>query len=264
MSKTDAWGYGAAPLLEPSTQGETEVVIFLSDIHAPYQDNGLVRSAIRLIEKVQPNRVVLNGDISDFFALSRFNLGMERLDDLQDEINMANSIREKVRTAAPNAQIIETEGNHDARLTKYILENGRALASLESLKPSNLFRYAELDIQWFPGAGFLLRPEYLVKHGTKTGGSEVPNAARQEFQLAGISGISGHTHRLGKYTKGGYVQREWVEQGCLCRTDPDYIVGKPNWTPGIVIGYYSTKTPSFLTELVQAYDGKLMYGGKPY
>lgn len=263
MSNKDAWGYGAAPLVEPSTSEDTEVVMFLSDIHAPYQDNELVRSAMRLIKKVQPHRVVLNGDISDFFALSRFNLGLERLDDLQDEIDIANGIREKVRNAAPNTHIVETEGNHDARLNKYILENGRALASLKALEPANLFRYNELGIDWYPGAGFRQREQFLVKHGTVIR-KDAPNSAKAEMELAGISGVSGHTHRLGKYNKGGYINREWTEGGCLCRLDPDYIIGQPNWQNGIVIGQFSTKSQNFMTELVQAYDGKLLYGGKRY
>ncbi len=238
-------------------------MVFLSDVHFPYQDVGLVASAINLITALQPHRVVLNGDICDLFQISRFNTGLERLDSLQDEIDEANNFRALVRFAAPNAIIDETEGNHDSRMVSFVKQNARALSSLRALEPASLFKYRELDINWHPGAGFLLRPEFLVKHGGLLR-SEAGASAKAEFTAAGISGISGHTHRLSVYRKAGYVQREWAEQGGLMRLDPDYVVGIPNWHQGIVVGEFSTKSPTFMLHEVPAKDGKLRLGLQSY
>ena len=81
---------------------------------------------------------------------------------------------------------------------------------------------------------------------------------------AGISGISGHTHRLAPYKKSGYTPRVWWEQGCLCRLDPDYIIGKPNWEQGVMVGEFSTKTDSFVLHPVPFLDGKLRFGRESY
>lgn len=258
----EKWGGGQAQPVAPSTTESAERVVFLSDIHIPFQDQEVVASALRLVRKLKPHRVVINGDVADFFQLSRFNTAQKRLDSLQEEIDEANAFRKAVRKAAPNAVIDETEGNHDNRITSYVFNNARALASLTALEPETLFKYKDLEINWHPGAGFLLRPDFLVKHGTMVR-QEAGATAKAEFTHAGISGISGHTHRLGKYIKAGYVQREWSEQGCLCRLDPDYIVGRPNWVQGVAVGEFSTSTGNFHLELVEARDGKLRYGGKP-
>lgn len=253
------WGQGAAQLVKPSTREATELVVFGSDFHFPYQDDGAIESFLILIRDVQPHGVVLNGDIGDFFGLSRFNTSGLREDKLQEEIDQANVFRAKVRAAAPNAVVAELEGNHDNRITSYVANKAGALKSLRALKPAELFKFRELDFNWYPGCGFLLRPGYLVKHGTVVR-SEAGASAKAEHTLSGVSGISGHTHRLAKYRKEGYVQREWLEQGCLCRVDPDYVVGRPNWTQGCAVGEFSTKTATFVVHEVPYVDGKLRLG----
>lgn len=257
------WGYGAAKSVPLATKEDTELVVFVSDLHFPFQHDGAVASSLHLIHSLQPHRVVINGDVADFFQLSHFNTGLERLDDLQAEINQANKYRRDVREAAPLALIDETEGNHDNRIISYVEKNARALASLDALDPSNLFQYKALEITHHPGAGFLLRPNFLVKHGTLVRG-EAGATAKAEFMQAGISGISGHTHRLSTYRKGGYVQRQWTEQGCLCRTDPDYIVGIPSWQQGCAVGEFSTKSSAFVIHEVPFVDGSLRFGGQSF
>lgn len=251
------WGMGMAKLVAPATTETSEIVFFMSDIHVPFQDVALVQSVIELIKEIHPHRVVLNGDVADFFQLSHFNTGKKRLDDLQWEIDMANEVRRQVREAAPDAIIDETEGNHDNRILSYIEKNARALESLRDLKPENLFKYNELEINWHPGCGFLLRPEFLVKHGTAVR-EEAGASAKAELMKAGISGISGHVHRLATYRKAGYVQRQWTEQGGLMRLDPDYIAGGvPNWQQGIALGEFSNKSNAFVIHEVPTMDGVL-------
>ena len=254
---------GAATLVPIPGGNRDELVVFGSDFHFPYHDVNAIESFLWMIHKLQPDRVVLNGDIADFFQLSRFNLSGDRVNELQEEIDMANEFRRLVRAKAPNAVIDETEGNHDNRVTTYVRKNAQALKSLRALQPEALFRYRELEINWHPGAGFLLRKHFLVKHGSFVRG-EAGASAKAEFMAAGISGISGHTHRLAPYKKSGYTPRVWWEQGCLCRLDPDYIIGKPNWEQGVMVGEFSTKTDSFVLHPVPFLDGKLRFGRESY
>lgn len=257
------WGYGAAKSVALSTSGDTELVVFGSDFHFPYHDPKAIESFLWLVQKLQPHRVVLNGDVADFFQLSRFDLSGARADKLNGEIKMANEFRRLVRVKAPNAVIDETEGNHDNRIKTYVERNAKALSSLDALKPESLFKYDELEINWHPGAGFLLRPHFLVKHGSFVR-QEAGASAKAEFMAAGISGVSGHTHRLAPYKKSGYTPREWWEGGCFCRLDPDYIIGSPNWEQGCMIGEFSTKTTNFVMHPVPFKGGKLRFGQESY
>lgn len=258
------WGLGAAKLVAPATTESAETVAFIPDLHVDFHDEAMVASSVNLVRALQPHRVVLLGDVNDFFQLSRFNKGLDRLDTLQGEINLANRVRHQYRQAAPNAVMDECEGNHDSRLRTYVQFNARALYSLDALKPENLHAWKANEITPHGDNGFRLREEFLVKHGTIVR-SEAGATAKAEFMAAGISGISGHTHRLAPYIKEGYVQREWWEAGCLCRLDPDYVKGSvPNWRNGMLVGQFSTKSGAFAIEPVTRFENKLMYGGRLY
>ncbi len=264
IEPTIGWGLGAALLVEPATKEATEVVLRISDWHVPYEDPYMMAAAKALAKALQPHRIVFGGDLNDYFQLSRFNKGLERLDTLQDEIDQANEHRADFRALCPNSVIDEEEGNHDERIRTYVQINARPLTSLRALQPANLNRWTELEINPHGGNGFRLRRHFLSKHGTIVRG-EAGATAKAELNAAGISGWSGHTHRLAPYEKTGYVQREWWESGCLCRLDPDYVKGSvPNWRSGCLVGLFSTKTDSFAIEPVYRFDNHLVYGGKLY
>lgn len=212
-----------------------------------------------MLRAIKPDRVILGGDINDFFQLSRFNTALERIDDLQGEIDSANLFRAAVRKACPDAVIDELEGNHDNRIRSYVGHNARALVSLRALDPGVLFGYKDLGIRAHPGAGFRLRRNLLCKHGTLVRGDAGASAKAEQAQ-SGLSGVSGHTHRLGVFRKEGYEKREWWEAGCFCRLDPDYIVGPPNWTQGCVVLEVSRRSDAFLVHPVAFHEGKLRLG----
>jgi len=85
-------------------------MVSLSDLHVPFHNEALVDSAIRLIRKLKPHNVVINGDVADFFELSRFCNDNSREQELQSDIDVSNSIRSRIRKAAPDARLIENEG----------------------------------------------------------------------------------------------------------------------------------------------------------
>lgn len=263
MPAVNAWGYGAARKVPCSTKEATERVAFLPDVHAPYHDAKLFASALALIKNLKPHRVVLLGDLFDFHSISRWNQSQERLDALQDEIDLGVLLLRDVRKAAPNAIIDYTMGNHDERLRRFVYEKGRALASLRSLNFDVLIEAKSIDLRVHEGHGFLLRPHFLVRHGTviRQGAGA---SAKAEAKAAGVNGISGHTHRLGTYRSTGYESVQWTEAGTLSRIDPPYVLGVPDHQQGMAVGHFSVRSRSFVVEEVQAVDGKLWYGGKVF
>jgi hypothetical protein len=258
----------AAPkLVDAATTEDVEVVVFLSDLHVPYEDKKAVRAVIDLIEDLQPHRIVLNGDIQDFYRVSRFDKDWERTDTLQDEIDTGNFYRMKFRDAAPNAVIDETEGNHEARLGIYLDRNADALGSLRSLRLPALLQHKTYQITGHGDEGFLLRPDFWIKHG-EIARQDAGMSAKAQMLKAFTNGLTGHTHRLGEFTVRvgmGKVYR-WFENGCLCNIDDaDYIRGgAPNWMQGFSVGQFSTNSDKFKVELVEVEDGGFSYHGKTY
>jgi predicted phosphodiesterase len=221
----------------------------------------LIQSALSLVKWFKPHRVIHLGDLVDFHAISRWNAGLERLDDLQSEIDEAAGFLADLRKAAPDADIRWLEGNHDERLLKYVATEARALKSLRDLSVERQFGLDELGISYHGGEGILLRKEFLCKHGTMIR-SGAGATAKAECLAAGISGISGHTHRLAPYRREGYRSLQWNEAGTLSRLDPPYNPGRPDWSNGMCVGYFGKNT--WRVEEVHAENGKLVYGGRSF
>lgn len=260
---TEKWGDGTAPLMEKTTDELFEVVVSLSDIHFPYHNKKLLEATLLLVQDIDPHVVVINGDVNDFFQLSRFNKGLERLDELQKEIDMGVEFRKTLREMLPNATIRENLGNHDERILSYIEDNARSLASLRALKPEALLSLDELDIALFGRAGHRIRPEFVFEHGHVVR-SEAGASAKARLTNTLISGIMGHTHRMAEYPKFGYRNLTWYEQGCLCMRNADYKIGETNWQPGIAVCHFSTKTDNYHVDLVRAVCDGYIYGGRHY
>lgn len=259
----ELWGSGKAPVVKPSTKEHWETVVFASDFHVPYHDTVLVDAWLDMLADIKPHRVVLNGDINDFFNLSRFNAASERLELLQSEINQGKMIRQQVRVICPDAVIDETIGNHEERLMTYPGFNAPALRSLDSLKPANLLGLNDLEITHWPANGFRLREDFVVEHGVVVR-SQSGASAKARLETTLISGIMGHTHRLDSFRKSGYRHLSWYEQGCMCMLNPDYVKGGANWTQGFAVGMFSTKTSNFNVQLIPAVGRGFVYDGKHY
>lgn len=260
---SERWGDGIAPLLAPTTKDLFETVVSISDIHFPYHNKQLLESTLLLIGDIQPDVVVINGDVNDFFQLSRFNQGLERLDDLQEEIDMGVEFRKTLREMLPDAVMRENLGNHDERILSYIENNARSLSSLRALKPESLLGLEELEITLFGRAGHRIRPEFVFEHGHVVRG-EAGASAKARLTNTLISGMMGHTHRMAEYPKFGYRNLTWYEQGCLCDRNAEYKIGETNWQPGIAVCHFSTRTDNYHVELVRAVSQGYIYGGKHY
>jgi|GEM_PF-2122241 len=257
------WGDGTAPLVDVTTNDLFETVVSISDIHFPYHNKTLIESTLLLMQDINPHVVVINGDVNDFFQLSRFNQGLERLDELQEEIDMGVEFRRALRDMLPNAVIRENLGNHDERILSYIENNARSLSSLRALKPEALLGLEDLEITLFGRAGHRIRPEFVFEHGHVVR-SDAGASAKARLTNTLISGMMGHTHRMAEYPKFGYRNLTWYEQGCLCARNADYKIGETNWQPGIAVGHFSTKTDNYHVELVRAVHDGYIYGGRHY
>jgi len=263
IPKAEIWGNGKAEVVKPSTKEQWEVVVGVNDIHVPYHDVQLIDAVVELVKDISPHRFIINGDTNDFFGLSRFNRAMERLDMLQTELDQGKMVRKAFREALPNAKFEETLGNHEERLLTYPGFNAPALRSLNSLKPSVLMGLDELDITLWPQNGFRLREDFLVEHGS-TVRAQGGAAAKSRLDATLISGVMGHTHRMGNATRSGYRELRWYETGCLCMLNPDYVKTEANWQQGIWIGTFSTKTGNFNVQQIHAIGRGFIFDGKHY
>ena len=239
-----------------------KIAVVINDLHVPFHDKTVTSQVITFIRDCSPDVVILNGDILDAYSLSRFVKSSNRRLSLADEVAQSRIILNEIRDAVPNAEIHFTEGNHETRLRRYLDSNAPALASLPCLEWKSLLGLDELDIKWHGTEGFKLNRSFLVLHGDRVS-KHSGATARMEFERHLVSGISGHTHRAGRYDVVGHSRNfHWTENGCLCMMNPEYISGKPNWQQAISIVEFNRDRAH--TRLVPIENRRLIVDGVRY
>ena len=235
-----------------------EKTVSVSDIHAPFHDEEALQAVIDFIGQFKPRHLVLNGDILDCYTISKFEKNSDLRMSFQDELDATRDVISRLIAAAPaKCRTVYLQGNHEDRHRRLLWDNP-ALADLRNLQLSQLLKLRELGVKKFMRYGELhnhlgvafTHGSIARKHGSYT--------ARAEREEHGISGVSGHTHRLGVSYK-TYTDRivTWYEQGCLCDLKPGYIRGTPNWQHGFLIGWRSPSTGRLSCQLVPVFEGEI-------
>lgn len=236
--------------------------VYIPDLHAPYHDEAAFSTALAFVREFKPDHVWVLGDVCDFYALSRFDRRPDRALQLQSELDASVELLQRIRDAAPRARATLLKGNHEDRLRRFLWSKAGELAGLRSLDLVSLFELRRLRYDWVE-TGLTRVSDLVVKHGTMVR-SRAGYTATGELDRAGLSGVSGHTHRLAyvvRRTMAGSVA--WAEAGCLCQLDPDYMEGSTaDWAHGLVYGHLEKGGNRFGLHLLPIVHGRVIYGGE--
>ncbi len=112
---------------------ELERVFVFSDSHFPYHDVGSWAITLRAIRKWKPSVVICLGDLVDCYAISTFPKVVQKPQTLAEEFAPAIRCIRELEKAAPNARYVLCEGNHEARLTRFLQET-KALWGMVTLR----------------------------------------------------------------------------------------------------------------------------------
>lgn len=210
-----------APFIIPKGQNN---ILILSDIHFPYQDNQALELAINYGIEQGVNAVYLNGDILDFFQLSRFTKD-RRLRDLAGELQIGRDFL-KVLQETFNCPIYYKIGNHEKRYEDYLMIKAPELLGIDDFKLEQLLRFREFGVTLVKDKQMALAGKLPILHGHEWHGGFAPpvNPARGLFLKAKESALVGHHHRTSEHTEkslSGQVTTTW-STGCLCGLQPDY------------------------------------------
>jgi UDP-2,3-diacylglucosamine pyrophosphatase LpxH len=258
----------------------------------PTHDEGAIDIALSICKDVNPDKVALIGDNLDLPELGKYRLSPAFQQTTQASIDRATEICASVREAAPNAEIQWLAGNHEERLTNFMLDNAMAAFGIRQgkrpntwpvLSVPNLCRLDDYNIEYlsgYPASTIWINEHIKVIHGdiVRSGGSTAHAYLKREK----ISVIYGHIHR-----------REWAEMtrndfdgpkivtalspGCLARIDgavPSMkggtdLDGRPltryeDWQQGLVVVDYEEGDGKFNLEMITIRDGWALYRDKEY
>jgi len=97
--------------------GHLRKIGILSDIHFPYHSLEVLTIAIRHLKNSQIDCLYLNGDIMDFYSISRHEKDKD-LRDFKREVDMSRDFLKKLRDLFPTIPIYYKLGNHEQRWAK--------------------------------------------------------------------------------------------------------------------------------------------------
>ena len=275
--------------------------LVLPDIQAGYfrdmqgnlvstHDELAIDFAISIAKQEKPDVIALNGDNADMPEFGKYRLSPAFSLTTQATIDYLTTLCARLRDAAPNARIVWLEGNHEARLTNYILDNAKAAFGIRRGNTPDSFpvvsipylcRFEDFGVEYLPGypaSQFWLNNRIKIIHGSKVASNG--STAHKYLATEKTSVVYGHIHR-----------REWAERtrqdwdgaktiaaisfGCLARVDGAVpstkggidLDGRPitcveDWQQGLGIIHYQEGEGSFHPEMLPIHDGTLFYKGK--
>lgn len=242
---------------------KTTRVLIASDFHSPYQDPLCLSAMLSFCKWWKPQEIFINGDLLDAYAFARFVKNPETALKAQDEIDECINILEQIKKVNPQAKICLVRGNHEYRLQKYLWTKAPELSGLRELTIESLLHLKHLGIN-YEKRGRLEYRGIVIKHGSVVR-KHSSYTAKAEFEKEGQSGVSGHTHRVGYYRKDNVNKPHvWVEGGCMCKKDMEYMEGEPaDWHHGfIAIDFF--KSGLFNFTIVPIIQGKALYEGREF
>ena len=217
-------------------------LVVVSDAQIHYHDAQAIAAVNKFLVNFQPTTFVMNGDMIDCTALSKFKLTLAERQTLGLQRDILRDTLENWRNLMPLAQMVYVLGNHEERLATYMRDNAPELDFLldDELSFEKFANLDTLDIELVAPYGEAFDWHGLtIIHGERI----LQNTAKANLLYEGSSGVSGHTHRLSSYYKtdrsGDHV---WYESGCLCKrrgadSPPPSHPGVHDWQQGFIAGY---------------------------
>jgi predicted phosphodiesterase len=194
----------------------------LSDIHVPYHSMSAIICAIKHLREIGIDCLILNGDIMDFYAISRH----EKEKDLRDfprEIEMGRNFLQKIRDLFPLIPIYYKMGNHENRWQRYLNEQAEEFAQLHEMQFEQFFRLDKLAMTYIPDWQGIELADLLILHGHEVMAGGM-NPSQSTFNKTFCNTLIGHVHRTTSTTKKNGFKEFFhtYSAGCLTQLSPKY------------------------------------------
>ena len=209
----------------------------ISDVHVPYHDDNALNACLDYIDKQGIDHIVLNGDIADFFSISRWEKNPEERN-LARELMLVRQFLSHLRERYPKTRIFYKIGNHEERWEKYMWSKAPEICGVTDFEMYNLLEFRKWGIEEVSGRQRMKAGKNLtIIHGHEIFGSAAPvNFARTLQTNLGVCAIAGHRHQTSQHcfkTADDKYVHCW-SLGCLCDMRPEYATFN-KWNHGFAM-----------------------------
>ena len=232
--------------------------LILSDIHIPYHDSQALELALDYGIKHKPTLIILNGDIFDFYSISRWEKDPRRRD-FTGEVRDGRQFLKGMRKRFPKARIIFKEGNHEERWYSYLRLKAPELLGLPDFDWQSVYGLTESKIELVDKKRPIRLGELNVIHGHEYvfSISNPVNPARGMYLRAKTHILGGHFHQPSQHSERSLEQKvisAW-STGCICDLHPEYRPLNP-WGHGFA--YVETdRAGAFTVQNLRIVNGKV-------
>jgi hypothetical protein len=255
-------------------------------------DEAAIAISVAICADENPDVIVLLGDNADFCELGKYRTSPAYAQTTQATIDRCALLAVELRTACPTAEIVWLEGNHEARLPNYLLDNAKSAFGLRrGLDPKGwpvlsmpfLCHFDDAGVDYragYPAGEHWLNDNVRFIHGHLV--DSKGSTSHKYLDDARVSTIFGHIHRRElaqrtRHTRNGPRTVSAMSFGCLCRLDgvvPSTkggldLYGRPvatseNWQQGLGVLRFQPGDGLHVVEHVEILNGWAMHRGQEY
>jgi len=222
----------AAPW-NPHVMGVTGRVGILSDVHVPYHSEIAVAAAVGYLRDLGLDGLLLNGDICDFYAISRWQKDPSQRD-FKGELEACRDFLAYIRQQFPDIPIVLKAGNHEERWTHWLWQHAPEISDDPMMSLTAWLKLVDHDITLVEDQRPVMLGKLPVMHGHELpkGLAAPVNVARGAFLRTLSTCLVGHSHRTSNHTESDMWHDETAcwSAGCLCDLTPQFArINRWNW-----------------------------------
>ena len=196
----------------------------LSDIHFPYHDLTALTCAIKHLKEQEIDCLYLNGDIQDFYSISRHEKEKD-MRDFKREVDMNRDFLQRLRDLFRTIPIYYKLGNHENRFARSLQLQAEEFAQLHDLQFDIFFRLDKLGITMVEDWQGMEMGDLLVGHGHEWYGAGGINPSQNLLNKTLCNTLIGHVHRT-SCTQRKTSMKQFINTyttGCLTLLSPKYM-----------------------------------------
>jgi len=239
------------------------------DAHFPYVDRRAYDLALEVLTAANITDFIFGGDMADVHGLNSFGKNPRIDESIMDEIECVLEEIQLIDSIFKKQDKVFIEGNHCARLEKYIMKKCPELFNFLTIP--KLFQLKENGFKFIPYGPYQTYKigSLNVRHEPCGGGESFASAT---VKKAGASVMFGHHHKIQEFqtvTLDGDYHRA-ISVGCLCdkyHAAMNYVTGHHQWQLGFAIVTLLDDGKTWFSQNVHILPGKkyrCMVDGKVY
>jgi len=205
----------------------------MSDVHVPYHSEIAVAAAVGFLKDQELSALLLNGDIADFYAISRYMKDPKQRD-FKGELEAVRDFLAYLRQEFPDIPIVYKTGNHEERWQHWLWQHAAEISDDPRMSLTAWLGFTENNIELVEDKRPVMLGKLPVLHGHElpSGMAAPVNVARGAFMKTLSTVMVGHSHRTSNHAESDMWHKEtgcW-STGCLCDLRPEYArINRWNW-----------------------------------